>query len=91
MARPKIYCRQINFAPVEDHQPAKPQDVPSRRRRRACAPTLPEKRPPLSGQARELMGAVPQVGLEPTTKRLLIWRLRRLNDCVRSPLETELV
>lgn len=29
-----------------------------------------EKRPTLSGQARELVGAVPQVGLEPTTDGL---------------------
>lgn len=59
MARPKIYCRQINFAPVEDHQPAKPQDVPSRRRRRRL-------------RTDTASGAVPQVGLEPTIERLLI-------------------
>ena len=34
---------------------------------------------------------VPQVGLEPTIERLLIWRLRRLSDCVRYLLVTELV
>ena len=43
------------------------------------------KHPTLSGQARELVGAVPQVGLEPTTDGLLIccWIIAFVRVAVR--------